>query len=216
MYPSYLIHFNKLHSRKNGQFVSGDGDGDGRGDEHHRYTKTGYNTSNNGPPQQVVNAQQLKLAAGIGKWMAGKAFAKTNFGKLVKESHVSDVAKDMVKMCSLDKMYEQSGVKSSVDSLKEKAYQKTANRINKTYNNGGLTVNEKNALKKAGIATGVVAGTVATIGAGKYGLKKLNEHRDAKWKAELKAKSKKSSLGAQMLRGMTAELELQKRQKRKK
>lgn len=200
-YPSYLVHYNKNHSKSNGQFVSGDGDGDGIADEHHRYTKTEYNTSNNGPPQQVVNAQQLKLAAGIGKWMAGKAFAKTNFGKLVKESHVSDVAKDMVKMCSLDKMYEQSGVKSSMASLKEKTYQKTANRINKTYNNGGLTSNEKYALKKAGIATGVVAGTVATIGAGKYGLKKLNEHRDSKWRAKLleEAKKKKTYAGLRSL-----------------
>ena len=29
-YPSYLIHYNKNHSKSNGQFVSGDGDGDGR------------------------------------------------------------------------------------------------------------------------------------------------------------------------------------------
>lgn len=28
-YPDYLIHFNKNHSSKNGQFISGDGDGDG-------------------------------------------------------------------------------------------------------------------------------------------------------------------------------------------
>lgn len=113
MYPTYLIHYNKNHSKKNGQFVSGDGDGDGRGDEHHRYTKTGYNTSNN----------------------------------------------------------------------------------------GGLTSTEKSALKKAGIATGVVAGTVATIGAGKYGLKKLNEHRDAKWRAKLleEAKKKKTYAGMRSL-----------------
>ena len=30
MYPSYLIHYNKNHSKSNGQFVSGDGDGDGQ------------------------------------------------------------------------------------------------------------------------------------------------------------------------------------------
>ena len=29
-YPTYLVHFNKNHSPKNGQFVSGDGDGDGQ------------------------------------------------------------------------------------------------------------------------------------------------------------------------------------------
>lgn len=40
-YPSYLIHYNKLHSKKNGQFISGDGDSDGVADEHHRYSKNG-------------------------------------------------------------------------------------------------------------------------------------------------------------------------------
>lgn len=33
-YPSYLIHFNKNHSKANGQFISGDGDGDGIVDDH--------------------------------------------------------------------------------------------------------------------------------------------------------------------------------------
>lgn len=32
---NYLVHFNKNHSTKNGQFVSGDGDGDGIIDDHH-------------------------------------------------------------------------------------------------------------------------------------------------------------------------------------
>lgn len=40
-YPDYLVHFNKNHSKKNGQFISGDGDGDGTADEHHRYSKNG-------------------------------------------------------------------------------------------------------------------------------------------------------------------------------
>lgn len=33
-YPTYLIHFNKLHSKKNGRFISGDGDGDGIANDH--------------------------------------------------------------------------------------------------------------------------------------------------------------------------------------
>ena len=34
---AYLIHYNKNHSPKNGQFVSGDGDGDGIvNDQHHK------------------------------------------------------------------------------------------------------------------------------------------------------------------------------------
>lgn len=34
MYPDYLVHFNKNHSKSNGQFVSGDGDGDGIANDH--------------------------------------------------------------------------------------------------------------------------------------------------------------------------------------
>lgn len=39
MYPDYLVHFNKNHSSKTGQFTYGDGDSDGQIDERHRYTK---------------------------------------------------------------------------------------------------------------------------------------------------------------------------------
>jgi hypothetical protein len=38
-YPDYLIHFNKNHSSKNGQFISGDGDGDGQVDDRHNGKK---------------------------------------------------------------------------------------------------------------------------------------------------------------------------------
>lgn len=47
-YPNYLIHYNKNHSKKNGQFVSGDGDGDGTADEHHRYSKNGIKEESKG------------------------------------------------------------------------------------------------------------------------------------------------------------------------
>lgn len=33
-YPDYLVHYNKNHSKVNGQFVSGDGDGDGVVNDH--------------------------------------------------------------------------------------------------------------------------------------------------------------------------------------
>ena len=33
-YPTYLVHFNKNHSPKNGRFTSGDGDGDGISNDH--------------------------------------------------------------------------------------------------------------------------------------------------------------------------------------
>lgn len=38
-HPNYLIHFNKNHSSKNGQFISGDGDGDGIADDHAHRSK---------------------------------------------------------------------------------------------------------------------------------------------------------------------------------
>lgn len=38
-HSSYLIHFNRNHSSKDGKFVSGDGDGDGITDDHHNYAK---------------------------------------------------------------------------------------------------------------------------------------------------------------------------------
>ena len=38
-YPTYLVHFNKNHSTKNGQFVSGDGDGDGIINDHANQNK---------------------------------------------------------------------------------------------------------------------------------------------------------------------------------
>lgn len=39
-YPKYLIHFNKNHSKANGQFISGDGDGDGIADDHAHRSKS--------------------------------------------------------------------------------------------------------------------------------------------------------------------------------
>lgn len=38
-YDDYLMHFNKNHSKANGQFVSGDGDGDGVADDHAHRSK---------------------------------------------------------------------------------------------------------------------------------------------------------------------------------
>ena len=35
----YLVHFNKNHSKANGQFISGDGDDDGIIDDHHNYSR---------------------------------------------------------------------------------------------------------------------------------------------------------------------------------
>ena len=176
MYPDYLVHFNKLHSKKNGQFISGDGDGDGRGDEHHRYTKSGYNTQSQ-PQQQVVNTQMVKMGAAAGKWVAGKAFCATKLGKQLKNGVGSEIGKMLVKSTGLDKIWKDAGFDKDVARIKENTYAKTANKINSTYNNGGLTDLDKRKLKTAGI----VAGTAAVVGAGAYGAKKIGDARTAKY-----------------------------------
>lgn len=38
-YPDYLVHFNKNHSPKTGQFTEGDGDADGVTDDRHKYSE---------------------------------------------------------------------------------------------------------------------------------------------------------------------------------
>lgn len=54
-YPSYLIHFNRNHSSKNGQFTSGDGDGDGTRNDHSHRTVDERKISN----RQYRNASKL-------------------------------------------------------------------------------------------------------------------------------------------------------------
>jgi hypothetical protein len=48
-YPTYLIHYNKNHSKANGQFVSGDGDGDGVVNDH----KNGKSSKNDWKKQPI-------------------------------------------------------------------------------------------------------------------------------------------------------------------
>ena len=55
---AYLIHFNKNHSPKNGQFTSGDGDADGVRDDHHNYKKNKV-TSPDGKDVSVKTMQNM-------------------------------------------------------------------------------------------------------------------------------------------------------------
>lgn len=58
MYPDYLVHYNKNHSKKNGQFVSGDGDGDGVVNDHANQKK------------QLTPEEQKKKHAKRNAWIA--------------------------------------------------------------------------------------------------------------------------------------------------
>lgn len=59
-YPNYLIHFNKNHSKANGQFVSGDGDGDGIVNDHAHRSKT-HNADN----RMEKGKKKMKTGAGL-------------------------------------------------------------------------------------------------------------------------------------------------------
>lgn len=60
---AYLIHYNKNHSKSNGQFTSGDGDGDGIANDHANQRKersSGQNLRN------TIDANKRKLRTGKG------------------------------------------------------------------------------------------------------------------------------------------------------
>lgn len=79
----YLIHFNGLHSSKNGRFISGDGDGDGlfRDEFNKRNTPSNYYQS-----QVSIDKAQVKSICTMTRKAAGKVFAKTQWGKLINAS----------------------------------------------------------------------------------------------------------------------------------
>ena len=54
-YPSYLVHFNKNHSPKNGQFTFGDGDGDGTRNDHAHQKKGSFS-----PKAKTLNSEYKK------------------------------------------------------------------------------------------------------------------------------------------------------------
>ena len=56
---AYLIHYNKNHSTKNGQFISGDGDGDGIINDH-------SHKSSNGSSGKVMSRQKARRIRNAG------------------------------------------------------------------------------------------------------------------------------------------------------
>lgn len=67
-YPTYLIHFNKNHSSKNGRFVSGDGDGDGVLDDHHNYSKNKVSNVSGGGSSSIDDSIGDQIDAAVRKF----------------------------------------------------------------------------------------------------------------------------------------------------
>lgn len=64
---NYLAHFNKNHSKANGQFISGDGDGDGVVDDHHNYAQNKQgDTSGSNVEGELKNKKKFDKSSAIG------------------------------------------------------------------------------------------------------------------------------------------------------
>ena len=61
---NYLCHYNKNHSKANGQFVSGDGDGDGIANDHAQRNKS--NSKKQLTPQEKRKRRNAWIAVGAG------------------------------------------------------------------------------------------------------------------------------------------------------
>ena len=151
MYPDYLIHFNKNHSKANGQFVRGDGDGDGTGDEHHRYSKSGVKSTSNQPSRrQVYDPQKEQMKAIVNnkavsdaaasvvctgaRKALGLAFSKTKLGKTLKEIGFKEVSKEFVKVTELDKIAKDSGLMDTKKQIEGRIHDKVAEGLRKGAN----------------------------------------------------------------------------------
>jgi hypothetical protein len=75
----YLIHYNKNHSKANGQFVSGDGDGDGIANDHANQKKKlltwKYSTSTKEHAENTKNVGKRQISSGVALAAAGSATA---------------------------------------------------------------------------------------------------------------------------------------------
>ena len=106
MYPDYLVHFNKNHSPKNGQFTSGDGDGDGISDDHaHRSKKPGKENR-----KKMTKSQKVSLGFAIG---TGVATAAIIGAKLVMDYRNEKASKEFHDQLSRDFVERQNQIKWS-------------------------------------------------------------------------------------------------------
>lgn len=131
-YPTYLIHFNKNHSSKNGQFTFGDGDGDNIRDDHHNYAKNKGDLAD-APKEGGITASELKSVAELlsvpGRFIAGKLFSLTMAGKLVNYVNKNLGWKNFTKDSNWKnyKAEQKAKIRDATDPL----YDKAANFINK-------------------------------------------------------------------------------------
>ena len=123
----YLIHFNQNHSRKNGQFINGDGDGDGIVDDHHNYSRNKKDIS---PQRSEVHPADVKDAAELlGKTVRTGGMLYLNFsktGRLIKREGGS-----LLNSGGLLKAAKEAGVPQLINRYKNISYIKIADLLNR-------------------------------------------------------------------------------------
>ena len=132
-HPTYLVHFNKNHSSKNGQFTFGDGDGDNIRDDHHNYSKNKGDLAD-APKEDAVTGQQIKTVAQLlaipGRFIAGQLFSKTAVGKLLNYGNKNLGWKNFTKGSNW-KNYKAEQKDKFDRKVADPLYDKAANFINK-------------------------------------------------------------------------------------
>ena len=86
---NYLCHYNQNHSKKNGQFVSGDGDGDGITNDHANQNKkkSGWKNMSKGKKALAITGLAVGTAGlVVGSIGLAKEFSKANMSKKLNDA----------------------------------------------------------------------------------------------------------------------------------
>lgn len=206
----YLIHFNKNHSKKNGQFDTGDGDGDGIRDDHHNYSRNKGDLADAQKDQMrsIVNnpgAQRMagKAIVGVGKAVANIAFKRTKLGKAINEAGFKDVTREFSKAIGGDKLAKSTGLKDLNDTFQNKVYDKIGSKAAKVANKAidqdfKLTDGQARKAKTGLIVGGAVAGTAATSFATSFGARMVKPYVEKAVSSIVNAASEKKSNSGKM------------------
>ena len=128
-YPDYLVHYNKNHSKSNGQFVSGDGDGDGVTNDH-------ANQKKQLTPEEKKRRAKRNAWIAVGAAAAGTAVAAAAL--IITKNHSKKMA-DQAEKARLGKSFINATKISSTPLLE--ATSKTS-RDNKEFKNLSKGLND--------------------------------------------------------------------------
>lgn len=118
----YLIHFNGNHSRRNGQFINGDGDNDGIIDDHHNYSRNKKDLVLERKNRDYVDPRDLKSIGSSLETIGKFIFYRTKAGS---------VWKALLNSSDLEKSARDAGAYEYIEKKKNLMYIGIANALNK-------------------------------------------------------------------------------------